>query len=81
MIPVHDFAEVRENYWVRAILSEISRLTEHTWPENVFSFTEGRFLGSNFQAGVLLLSGQAKTPLLKAGVLQAQAERKEKILK
>ena len=33
---------MRENYWVWAILSEISRLTEHMWPENLFSFMEDK---------------------------------------
>ena len=35
------FSQVRENYSVRAILSEISRLTEHMWSEYYFSLKEG----------------------------------------
>ena len=31
---------MRENHWVRAIISEVSHLTEHMWSEYCFSFMD-----------------------------------------
>ena len=42
MIFVHEFAKCMEAIEFGPSLSEVLRLTEHMWPENVFSFTEGK---------------------------------------